>query len=464
MTKPRGPRATPDLDDLIRLNQALDAQLRQLVQTEQRLFLSQRDLARQNVRLDALNCLAIEAAELASSEEILSRASETLFHIFAYEQCVAFLSGPGGALVPVVARSVPGREADSSHAISRERDAPLHGPLEIDLHAGYAHEVHVADAGASQLLSCLERVFREAVETGTPRAGVLVLPLVGRGSKLLGVMVLRRVTQAISVHEDLATKKDMAFLGVFARGASAALANAHLLHDLKVSYEQLTFAQRELVERERLAALGEFAAIVAHEVRNPLGAIGNAVAMLRRVAREPEAVGMLDIVTEESARLNQIVSDLIDFARPNPPAFQPDSIVRIMETAIETVLATLPGSTVVLRAEPDLPTLALDARMLRQAVVNLVVNAVQASRPGTEVGVVIAKEDGHVRIDVIDRGEGITPEVRARIFEPFYTTKATGTGLGLSVVKRAVDAHAGDVTATSYPGGGTTFSMRLPIR
>ncbi|NUP13718.1 MAG: hypothetical protein HOW73_47385 [Polyangiaceae bacterium] len=451
-----------EVAELLRLNRALDDQVRELVRTEQQLFLSQRDLGRQLGRLDALNRFAIEAAELATSEEILVRAADDFFRIFAYDQCAGFLTDGESMAAAAVAHSVPGREASSAERLVRVRDQQVEISADADPIADRADAVHARGGAASTLLGLCELMFEDESNPPTDRSWVLVLPLVRRRMPL-GVMVFRRLAEKMSYHEELPSKNDLSFLSVFAKGLAGAIANARLVHDLKVSYDKLSNTQRELVERERLAALGEFAAIVAHEVRNPLGSIGNAVSVLRRVVTAPEATGLLDIVAEESARLNQIVSDLIDFARPNPPSFQLDGVARVVERAVEAARQSVPGGNVVLETMGDVPNIPLDARILRQAVVNLVMNALQASPPGTEVHVAISLEGERVRIDVTDQGDGIAADVQPRIFEPFFTTKATGTGLGLSVVKRAIDAHRGDVLVSSNPGEGTTFSIRLPM-
>lgn len=360
----------PGPEELLRLNRALDEQVKELVRTEQRLFRSQRDLGRQIARLDALNRFAIDAVELSTPSELFSRAIEVVFGIFPFDQAVGF-QADGERMVPVVARAVPGRELESARvlpgvAATQITGAPFGGPI-----ADRAAAIHASHAEAGALLACLERIFHdpELAPDDAARAPVLVVPLVRRVR--VGALVFRRVTEAISYHEELPTADDVAFLGAFARGVAATLTNVWLLHDLKVSYERLAETQRELVARERLAALGEFAAVVAHEVRNPLGAIFNAVTILRRIVPAPDASGLVAIVAEESARLNQIVTDLIDFARPNPPTFREESVVRLVEGAIESVRASHPGARFALEADVAVDAVRLDGRLMRQALVNL---------------------------------------------------------------------------------------------
>jgi signal transduction histidine kinase len=172
---------------------------------------------------------------------------------------------------------------------------------------------------------------------------------------------------------------------------------------------------------------------------------------------------LLDIVGEEADRLNRIVGDLLDFARHSPPLLGPDRLEQVVDEAVSVALAQPPrGLEVVRRLDTALPEVALDAGQIRQAVLNLVVNAVQAMPHGGRLTVRTLLEGATVVVEVEDSGPGIPEEVQARIYEPFFTTKATGTGLGLPVVRRIVEGHGGELRLRTGPGG-TCFSMRLPI-
>jgi signal transduction histidine kinase len=241
--------------------------------------------------------------------------------------------------------------------------------------------------------------------------------------------------------------------------------HARLYEDLRRSYADLRRAQDQLVHRERLAALGELASVVAHEVRNPLGVIFNSLGSLRRILRpEGDAKMLLDIVGEEADRLNRIIGDLLDFARPTLPTLRPEALDRVLEEALSAALAQARGPVDVRReVAPDLPLVPVDARLLRQALVNVILNAVQAMPEGGPLSVRARARDGFAVLEVEDAGPGIPDEVRHRIFEPFFTTKATGTGLGLAVVKRILDGHRGRIEVSAAPGGGTTFALHLPL-
>jgi len=236
---------------------------------------------------------------------------------------------------------------------------------------------------------------------------------------------------------------------------------------LEVSSQNLAIAQAELVNRERLAALGELAAVVAHEVRNPLAVIFNATAGLKKAAADStDHRTLLGILQEEAERLRDIVSKLLEFARPRPPQFAPIAIDELMRSAIDAALgeAGAQADDVELEATDGLGQVWCDERLMRQALVNLVTNALQTTERRTPVRVAIETVDGWLVIRVADDGAGVAEVLRERIFTPFYSTRPTGTGLGLAVVRRGAEAHGGDVALTTTPGGGATFTFRLPHR
>jgi signal transduction histidine kinase len=172
---------------------------------------------------------------------------------------------------------------------------------------------------------------------------------------------------------------------------------------------------------------------------------------------------LLDIVGEEADRLNRIVGDLLDFARPAPPQLRAERLDRLVDEAVATALAQQPGSVKVVRQlDPALPPVLVDGRQVRQALLNVAANAVQAMPRGGRLTVRARLEGTVAVVDLEDSGAGIPADVLARIFEPFFPTKATGSGLGLAVVKRIVDAHGGEVLVRSEAGRGTCFTLRFP--
>ncbi len=244
------------------------------------------------------------------------------------------------------------------------------------------------------------------------------------------------------------------------------IANARLYESLKRSYADLETTRAAMVKRERLAALGELAAIVAHEVRNPLGVMVNATSALRR-SRPPteDDTILLGILEEECARLNNIVSELIDFARPRELSLEPEDVARVIAEAITSVQAQPDHKAEInfeTKVERDLPAIPMDRRLIRQALANIAMNAMQSMPRGGTVRIHASRVDASVVVAVRDDGGGIPDNVLPRVFEPFFTTKAKGAGLGLAVVRRIVEDHRGRVGVESSPSG-TTFSLVLPI-
>lgn len=251
---------------------------------------------------------------------------------------------------------------------------------------------------------------------------------------------------------------------------ATAISSARLYDDLKKSYTKLSHAQEELVKRERLAAVGELAALVAHEVRNPLAVIFNSLHSLKKSLQpQGEVQTLLNIVNEEANRLNSMVGDFLDFARPNEPNPQLGSLGELVEGALEAATSAAQPTGIDIRVEisQTLPKLAFDARLLRQAIINLAVNGIQAMPKGGVLTLKTKEELYNERrwavLEVSDTGAGIPPSVQKNLFQPFFTTKATGTGLGLAVVKRIVEAHRGEISFESEPGQATLFRVRLPL-
>jgi signal transduction histidine kinase len=237
--------------------------------------------------------------------------------------------------------------------------------------------------------------------------------------------------------------------------------------ELRRSYEDLRAAQEELVKKEQLAVVGELAAVIAHEVRNPLAIIANAVAGLRKqaISREDHET-LLGILEEETSRLNRLVTDLLRYARPVNVQRSHIALTDLLERALG--FAKTKRKTIKIELKRDSTDAALwgDANLLRQVFDNLIDNAVQAMGSGGTLTVHLrphAQEgiDG-VAVDIIDTGEGMDTQVRSRARDPFFTTRPSGTGLGLAIVDRIVDAHGGQFAIESRAGEGTTVTVFLP--
>jgi signal transduction histidine kinase len=225
-------------------------------------------------------------------------------------------------------------------------------------------------------------------------------------------------------------------------------------------------AVAELEDARRLAALGQFAAAIAHDIRTPLTSISLNVQILRRKLQLPDDDREhLDIALEELARLDKSVAEILDFAKPVRLVPQPIDVGELIETTTRGLSPVLSEKGVALRWEPDdeLRQVHGDPQRLRQVLVNLVGNAADASTPGTEVTVRAKSADAaHIAIEIEDHGRGINADDLPRIFEPFFTTRPDGTGLGLAICHKVVRAHGGDIHVRSAVGEGSTFTILLP--
>ncbi len=222
-----------------------------------------------------------------------------------------------------------------------------------------------------------------------------------------------------------------------------------------------------LSEAERLAAVGELAAGVAHEIRNPLSAIVNATTLLDRDDLTPdERASTLGAVKKEARRLNSIVSEFLAFARPGEPKRTVGDIREVVDHVARLIREDRPRAGEVVtevHVDPAVPPFAFDPDQLTQVLWNVARNGIEAMEGRGRLRLDVLRQNGDVSIAVSDTGRGISPEERRRMFEPFYSRKRGGTGLGLAIVRRIVAAHGGRIEVESTPGKGTRFTIHLPL-
>jgi signal transduction histidine kinase len=230
--------------------------------------------------------------------------------------------------------------------------------------------------------------------------------------------------------------------------------------------DTINAARARLAQSEKLAALGQLAAAIAHEVRNPLAVIRSAAQNLGDAvpAEDDGARRASTFITAEIDRLNNVVSSLLAFARPLQ--MQPGAVaVRdLLDRALLLARDDLAAKHVhVQRTDPtDLPPVTADPDLMSQVLLGLLANATEAVSAGGEVTLQARAVDGAVEIDVADSGPGVPAELRERIFEPFFTTRTRGTGLGLAIARQIVEAHVGKIEVGERTGGGALFTVRLP--
>ncbi len=229
--------------------------------------------------------------------------------------------------------------------------------------------------------------------------------------------------------------------------------------------------EEQLHQTERLAALGEMIAGVSHEIRNPLGIIRSTAELLHGRTENDRQKRLTSIIVEESSRLNDIVTEFLDFARPKLPRMAPCRLEDIIERNLHAIEAQCQMHSITVERvyETGDYTMEADGDLLYRAFLNLFANALQAMPDGGSLRVrtvLLNGTNGGPRIElrIRDSGPGIPEEVRKKIFNPFFTTRETGTGLGLAIVQSILDSHNGEIEARSWDGKGTVMIIRLPMK
>lgn len=241
--------------------------------------------------------------------------------------------------------------------------------------------------------------------------------------------------------------------------------------ELAASTARLSEAQAELDRTEHLAAVGELSAVIAHEIKNPLAALANAAATLKKGPPEEDAAQLLRILDEEADRLNRLVDDVLVYARPLTPQTLDFDLRGVVTNASRLALDAQPSANGIVidwdaRTEPQ--WIYGDATLIRHALVNILDNAILAMPAGGTIAIRMRPSEVRgqpgVAVEFHDEGEGMDTQVRARASEPFFTTRESGTGLGLAIVDRVARVHGGAVTFASRAGSGTTVTFAVPLR
>ena len=308
------------------------------------------------------------------------------------------------------------------------------------------------------------RVNPALAERWKIRSG-LIVPLAAR-ERLLGLLLLscaedhRWTEDAVEVAEALAAQ------------ASVALENARLFEEARQAYQELREAQERSLRSEKMAVLGTFASGLAHEVRNPLNSIALQLSVLdRRIARCEPALGkemaeLSGVIREEVKRLDGLVGDFLLFSRADRIRYQSADLEQLIDEVVHLLRPEARAAGVTIRrqrAGEPIPPARMDGEKMKQVVMNLLRNAVEAMADGGVVTLESGLVDGRARVVVRDTGPGLPPGID--VFQLFVTTKPKGTGLGLSIVQQIVLQHGGDVAAAaSEPGQGACFTVTLPVQ
>jgi two-component system NtrC family sensor kinase len=321
-------------------------------------------------------------------------------------------------------------------------------------------------------------------EAEQPFTAALKVPLKWQ-EQIIGVLAMDADAQKRTFNQN-----DVWLATLFANQAAIAIENARLYKELRNRMEELTRTQAQLIRSAKLAAIGELAAGVAHEINNPLTSIMGFTRLLLQKADDDDPTKEdLRIIDREAARTKAIVRSLLDFARQREPRLEPADVNEIVRSTMTLVRHQAKGAGVTMKENYDetLPLVPLDADQIKQVFLNIITNAIQATPEGGKLTVVTAYRpqaqgpdgsthslqrlaegiDGadYVAVEVHDTGMGISEEDLPRIFDPFFTTKEVGqgTGLGLSISYGIVESHGGWIEVESKVGQGSTFTVMLPI-
>jgi signal transduction histidine kinase len=280
-----------------------------------------------------------------------------------------------------------------------------------------------------------------------PQQGVLELVL-----RVLFLPVVGYLTHDLAASSRIETQK--------AQAAAEELAAAN---------RSLKEAQAQVRRADRLAALGQLTAGLAHELRNPLGTMKTSAELLSRKVAQDNAIAreMAGFIASEVDRTNSLIGRFLDFARPQPLKLKTGDLASMLDTAIARFEREQKNGktsvTVFKNYSPDVPPVPFDAELMERVVANLLLNAAQASPPGGVVTVKTRLDDSTAEIAVIDRGSGIDPKNLENIFNPFFTTKPDGMGFGLAIISKIVDEHGGHIAVESTPGEGSVFRIQLRL-
>lgn len=375
-------------------------------------------------------------------DELLDRILQYIFEVLPAERGVILLRGPDGQLTPRIVRLRAGGD-DSAVTVSRNIvDRALAGHVTI-LTEDALTDQRFQDASSIQDLG-----IRAA----------LCAPLIHRG-EAIGAIYLDTTSDTEMFSPDA-----VELINAIAPQAAAAIANATLYTQLRAAYEELQQTQEQLLQAEKLSTIGTLATSLAHDMANIVAPLGPITYRLQREGRlEPREQ---EIAVTQVQRLNTLIRRLMSFARPQRTErspVRPEELVRSAVAMVETE-ARHRHVALVTEVPEDLPTVLGDRAQLEQALLNLLINALEACSEGCTVKVTAGVDGEDLTIAVSDDGPGIPIQTQERLFQPFFTTKPQGTGLGLYSARRIVqEEHGGVLDLDSRPGQGTTVTIRLPI-
>jgi signal transduction histidine kinase/putative methionine-R-sulfoxide reductase with GAF domain len=301
---------------------------------------------------------------------------------------------------------------------------------------------------------------------------LVVIPLLAK-EKALGAIAADHLEPGKNI-----TSETLESVMTFAQQAGLAIHNAVMYQELKAFSHQmeekiqkttadLRKTEAQLIRSEKLAALGQLAAGIAHEIRNPLTSINILIhSLTENLSTENSRWEDLKVIEEEILRINEIVDQFLRFAKPASPLFEKTDLIPIFEETLQLLRPQLEKGKITVKKELDtLPLITVDKEQIKQVILNLLMNAIQSMREGGELSISgrFSKDGYWVELTIQDSGVGIPLENVDKLFDPFFSTKEGGIGLGLSIAHRIIDQHHGKIEVESNPGRGTRFTLLLPV-
>lgn len=433
----------------------------EILQLQINLRSTNRQLVLQQQLIDLIKGLHEALSQPITSSQALRRIIEMLGNTIPCNQLMGFMHIEGEKIIEGWLKFGP--KNDIEHVLL---------PLEIDStdrirHMGLREHITLIKKAASQLIERSENSLR--IIKALDNAGLVVLPMEVDG-KILGQILV----EIAPFNWDEYEKNE--FLRYFSQVATLCLDRMCLFEKLDKKVEELIKMARDVegvktrfYEAQQLASVGRLAAWAAHEINNPLAAITIKTQLLLGGAAKEEERKAFQLILDQSMRISKIVKDLMGLTRPAAPSIEPTDILLIIERVLTILENNLIVSGVKVRKEfsPDIPLVNVDAKQLEQVFLNLTINAIHAMENGGDLTmrVEVEGERQRLQINFSDTGIGIPPEELPHIFDHFYTSKKGdgNMGLGLAICRSIIESHNGEITVSSQPGHGTTFTILLPL-
>jgi two-component system NtrC family sensor kinase len=420
------------------------------VQVIMRMRRTERTLRRRNLELAALNEISRTVTSSLDLDEVLTTAMQGVREILQVE---------AGSLILV--------DEESGELVFRKTLSPQHGWITgRSFQPGEGIVGHVVASGRPYLANDIagDSLFLPRVDaaSGFETRAILCVPLFVRDRAIGAIELINKLSGAF-------TDTDLDLLQTIAGSVAVAVENAQLYTELADFAHELERSQAQLVQAEKMAAIGRMAASLAHEINNPLQAIHNTLhlAAMGQLSEE-RRLEFLSMAQDEVQQLINIVQRMLNFYRPSRGSVVEADVNQVLRDALAMAAKQLQHSQIHVhtRLAPDLPLTPIVPDQLMQVFLNILINAIEATPEGGDLhlGTLLTEDGEWVLVAFRDSGPGLTPEQAAHIFEPFFTTKAEGTGLGLAVSYGIVEQHGGTIEVSSQLGHGATFIVRLPVR